>query len=55
MLNEETTDADLDALVGSDDRAKRYRKVIYQNKKVQKNLCNLLPVFERQGLLDIDY
>lgn len=51
-LNEETADADFDALMAGDERSKRFKKVIMANKKYHKIIKGLLPTFDRKGLLD---
>lgn len=52
MLNENSEDADIAALHGNDERALRYKAMIFTNPKVQENLRALLPVWDRNGLLD---
>ncbi|XP_018797685.1 PREDICTED: uncharacterized protein LOC108974370 [Bactrocera latifrons] len=54
MINEDTADADFNSLVGEDERAIKFKYSLYRNKKVQKNLTNLLPVFHRRGLLEVN-
>lgn len=52
MLNEQMDDADIAALHGNDDRALRYKAMIFTNPKVQENVRALLPVWDRNGFLD---
>ncbi|XP_058447892.1 uncharacterized protein LOC131428186 [Malaya genurostris] len=52
QINEDTTDADFDALLGSDERACRFRKTVMSNKKYHKIIKGLLPTFDRKGLLE---
>ncbi|XP_055377153.1 uncharacterized protein LOC129609246 [Condylostylus longicornis] len=52
MLNEETEDADFNALMAEDERAFNFKRTIYKNKRVVQNLKNLLPHFDRRGILD---
>lgn len=52
MLNEETEDADIAALHGSDARALRFKQTLYASGKVQRIVRKLLPIFDRRGLLD---
>lgn len=52
FLNENCEDADIEALHGNDERAVRFKHLMYTNKQVQANLRNLLPIFERKGILD---
>ncbi|XP_037817356.1 uncharacterized protein LOC119607487 [Lucilia sericata] len=54
MLNQDPTDADYNALMGEDDRAMRFKSRVYKNPVVQENLQNLLPIFDRRGLLEIN-
>lgn len=44
---------DVDTLTGNDERAWAYKRRIFQHPQVQKNIKNLLPVFDRWGLLDV--
>uniref|UniRef100_W8B1A9 CHK kinase-like domain-containing protein n=1 Tax=Ceratitis capitata TaxID=7213 RepID=W8B1A9_CERCA len=53
MINEKTDDAELKNLIGTDETASKFRATLYTNKKVQENIKNLLPYFDRKGLLDI--
>lgn len=52
MLNEDTEDADIAALHGSDERALRFKRMMYGSAKVQAIVRSLLPIFDRRGLLD---
>ncbi|XP_055855055.1 uncharacterized protein LOC129918493 [Episyrphus balteatus] len=52
QVNDQTEDADFHALMGEDERALNFKRIIFQNEKVQKNLKRLLPMFDRKGLLD---
>ncbi|XP_055375525.1 uncharacterized protein LOC129608190 [Condylostylus longicornis] len=52
MLNEETEDADFNALMAEDERAFNFKRTIYKNKRVVQNLKKLLPHFDRRGILD---
>ncbi|XP_037817359.1 uncharacterized protein LOC119607490 [Lucilia sericata] len=54
MLNEDPTDADYNSLMGEDDRAMSFKSRLYNNPTIQENLKNLLPLFDRRGLLDIN-
>ncbi|TMW48478.1 hypothetical protein DOY81_006441 [Sarcophaga bullata] len=49
-----TDDADFNALMQSDERARRFKYTCYTNPYIQKMIKQLLPVYERQGLLDVD-
>lgn len=50
-LNQEP-DADFDALMAGDERARKFKKAIMTNKKYHKIIKGLLPTFDRKGLLD---
>lgn len=52
MLNENCEDADIESLLGSDEKAVRFRNTIYSNPKVHNNIKQLLPIFDKRGLLD---
>lgn len=54
MLNQDSKDADFNALMGEDDRAMRFKSNLYNNPIIQENLRNLLPVFDRRGLLEVN-
>ncbi|KAH8283953.1 hypothetical protein KR054_005627 [Drosophila jambulina] len=53
LTNGETADADFHALMKDDQRARNFKKVMYQNKSLQEKLKHLLPRFDRRGLLDV--
>lgn len=52
MLNENTEDADIAALHGNDERALRFKAMMFLNPKVQENLRALLPVWDRNGVFE---
>ncbi|XP_055605524.1 uncharacterized protein LOC129753704 [Uranotaenia lowii] len=52
QINEDSTDAEFETLVGNDERSKRYRNTIMTNPKFHKIVKGLLPMFDRKGLLD---
>lgn len=54
MLNEVPVEADINDLYGDRDheRAREFRRLVLSNPKVHQNIRNLLPVFDRRGLLD---
>lgn len=52
MLNEHTDDADIEALLGTDERARAFKRLTLTSAKVQRNIQNLLPVFDRKGMFD---
>ncbi|XP_022222562.2 uncharacterized protein LOC111074171, partial [Drosophila obscura] len=53
MLNDQTADADFNALIQDDERGRIFRRLVYSNKKFQEFVKHLLPVFDRSGLLDV--
>lgn len=52
MINESTEDADLEAMLSSNERAMKYRQTMYQQPKVQANLMKLIPLYDQMGLFD---
>lgn len=52
QINDDPTNADFDALLGSDQRSQQFRKTIMANKRYQRIIKGLLPFFDRKGLLD---
>lgn len=54
MLNEVPVEADIHDLYGGqeNERARKFRRLVLSNEKVHQNIRNLLPVFDRRGLLD---
>lgn len=52
MLNENTENADIEAIHGNNERSIIYKKQLYLNEKVQNNIRSLLPYFDRKGILD---
>lgn len=53
MLNDQTADADFNALMLDNERSRNFKKVAYKNPKLQENLKHWLPIFDRCGLLDL--
>ncbi|EDW84847.1 uncharacterized protein Dwil_GK14343 [Drosophila willistoni] len=53
MINDQNADADFNGLMLDDERGRKFRKLIYTNKKLRDILQRLLPVFDRCGLLDV--
>ncbi|KAG4075458.1 hypothetical protein HA402_015111 [Bradysia odoriphaga] len=51
-INENCEDADLIALFGTGEKAARYRHTVFSNPKVHRNIKQLLPIFDRKGLLN---
>uniref|UniRef100_A0A182JZL2 CHK domain-containing protein n=1 Tax=Anopheles christyi TaxID=43041 RepID=A0A182JZL2_9DIPT len=52
QMNDNTEDADFEALMCSDERARNFKRMIVENPKYQPILRGLLPQFDRKGLLD---
>ncbi|KAL9698131.1 hypothetical protein quinque_001572 [Culex quinquefasciatus] len=52
QINEDSTDADFEAVLGNDEKSARYRRTIMANKRYHRILKGLLPFFDRKGLLD---
>lgn len=52
MINEVADDADFESLMMDDEKARRFKKTIMSNPKFKVILQKLLPVFDREGLLD---
>lgn len=52
QINEEVDDADLDALFGTDPRAINFKRLIFQSQRVQTNIRNLLPVYDKLKVFD---
>ncbi|KAH8359982.1 hypothetical protein KR093_009933 [Drosophila rubida] len=53
MLNDQTADADFNALMLDNERSRNFKKVAYNNKKFQENLKHFLPIYNQCGLLDL--
>lgn len=52
MINEETAEADVEALIIGDERSMKFKRVIYSSPKVQANLRKLIPIYDSMGLFD---
>uniref|UniRef100_A0A1Y9H2E0 CHK domain-containing protein n=1 Tax=Anopheles dirus TaxID=7168 RepID=A0A1Y9H2E0_9DIPT len=52
QMNENTEDADFDALMSDDERAQNFKRMVVANEKYHRILRGLLPQFDRKGLLD---
>lgn len=53
MLNDQTDDADFNALMLDNERSRNFKKVAYKNPKLQASLKHWLPIFDSCGLLDL--
>lgn len=52
QINEKPDQGDAFALLGNDEQSKKFRRMIYSNPRVHRTLKKLLPIFDKQGLLD---
>ena len=52
MINTCGDDADFESLMMDDEKAMRFKTRIMKNPKYQEILEHILPVFDREGLLD---
>jgi hypothetical protein len=52
MINEDSTDADFEALMGEDERGVNFKKIVFSNPKLQPILKQLLPAMDRKGIFD---
>ncbi|XP_060647596.1 uncharacterized protein LOC132785490 [Drosophila nasuta] len=53
MINDQTADADFNALMLDNERSRNFRKVAYNNKRLRENLKYWLPIYNQCGLLDV--
>ncbi|EDV91299.1 GH14835 [Drosophila grimshawi] len=53
MVNDNTDDADFNALMVDNERGRNFRRRMYNNKRIQEHVKHWLPVFDRCGLLDV--
>lgn len=52
MINENTEDACIEGLLMEDERAMKYKRMIYSSPKVQANLRKLIPIYDKMGHFD---
>ncbi|XP_031633749.1 uncharacterized protein LOC116347328 [Contarinia nasturtii] len=52
MINEETAEADIEALIVGDERSLKYKRLIYSSEKVRANLRKLIPIYDSMGIFD---
>lgn len=52
MINEQVEDANIDVLLTNDERALKFRRLLFSSAKVQANLQKLIPMYDEMGLLD---
>lgn len=53
ILFDRPVDDDDCNIFGNDEEAKNFRKIVYSDANVERNLKKLLPIFDQQGLLDV--
>lgn len=53
LTNDQTEDADFECLLVDNEKSRRFRKVLYENKRVQRIVKVMLPQFDRLGYLDM--
>ncbi|XP_073819369.1 uncharacterized protein [Musca autumnalis] len=53
LTNDQTEDADFECLLLDNEKSQRFRKVLYENKRVQRVVKVMLPYFDRLGFLDM--
>lgn len=52
MINEDTDEADIEALIVGDERSMKYKRTIYSSSKVRANLRKLIPMYDSMGIFD---
>lgn len=52
QVNEICDDADVESLLLDDERARKFKRIVFESKRIQDNLKNLLPIYDRLGLFD---
>lgn len=52
MINENVEDASIEALIMNDERAMKYKRLVYSSAKVQTNLRKIIPIYDELGLFD---
>lgn len=52
MMNENTENADFEALFIGDERSLDFKRVIYSSKRTQANLRRLIPFYDKLGVFD---
>ncbi|XP_061393308.1 uncharacterized protein LOC133328779 [Musca vetustissima] len=53
LTNDQTEDADFECILLDNEKSRRFRKVLYENKRVQSVVMVMLPHFDRLGYLDM--
>lgn len=53
-MTEECDDADVEALLGTDQRAMNFKRTAVRSQKMQQRLRTLIPKFESLGVFDCD-
>lgn len=52
MINEHVEDANIEALLLNDERAMKFKRIMYSSAKVQANVQKLVPMYDEMGLFD---
>lgn len=52
LLNEATSDADIEALTMGDERSMEYKRLLYSSPKVRDNIRKLIPIYDSLGIFD---
>lgn len=52
MMNENTENADFEALCVGDERSLDFKRVIYSSTRTQANLRRLIPFYDKLGVFD---
>lgn len=52
MLNEQTDNADFEALCTGDKRSLDFKRVMYSSPRAQANLRRLIPFYDKLGVFD---
>lgn len=53
MLNDQTADADFNALMLDNERSRNFKNVAYKNPRLRDSLKHWLPIYDSCGLLDL--
>lgn len=53
VINDKTETADIEALLGDNERSKDYKRLMYSSPRVQANLRKLIPFFDSMGIFEL--
>lgn len=53
VINDKTETADIEALLGDNERSKNYKRLMYSSPRVQANLRKLIPIFDSMGVFNL--